>query len=74
MRKAIAAAAALGGLMSLGFGVAHADTVQVDGAYSTMEACQVDGPNVQITENDGAYGHWYCEQGADGLYHLMLSS
>lgn len=75
MKKTVVAAAlALGGLISLGTGVATADTIQVEGNYSTMEACQVDGPNVQITENDGAYSQWSCQQGDDGLYYLFLSN
>lgn len=74
MKKIIAGAAALGGLMTVGLGVANADTIQVEGNYSTMEACQVDGPHVQITENNGAYSQWNCEQGDDGLYYLFLSS
>jgi hypothetical protein len=74
MKTIIAAVGALGGLMSMGLGVANADTIQVDGSYSTLEACQVDGPNVQITENDGAYSQWNCQQGDDGLYYLFLSS
>ncbi|RAV13949.1 hypothetical protein DQP55_09445 [Mycolicibacterium sp. GF69] len=75
MKKMVAAGAlALGGLLTLGVGAAHADEVQVEGSYSTLEACQVDGPNVEITQNDGAYGHWDCRQGDDGLWYLWLSS
>lgn len=75
MKKTMAAAAlALGGLISAGAGVATADTIQVEGNYATMEACQIDGPNVQITENNGAYSQWSCQQGDDGLYYLFLSN
>jgi hypothetical protein len=74
MKTIIAAAAALGGLMSMGLGVANADTIQVEGNYATLEACQADGPAVEITQNDGAYSQWNCQQGDDGLYYLFLST
>lgn len=75
MRKIlIAAVLSGGGLLSVGAGVAAADGVQVDGNYATMAACQADGPEVQITENDGGYTHWSCHQGEDGLYYLYLSN
>ena len=69
-----AAALAAGGLLWAGLGTAHADTIQVEGNYATMEACQADGPNVQITENNGAYSMWNCQPGDDGLYYLFLSN
>lgn len=69
-----AAALAAAGLMSVGFGVANADVIQVEGSYSTPEACRADGPHVQITQNDGAYSTWECEQGDDGLWYLFLGS
>ena len=75
MKKTTAAAAlALGGLLSAGAGIAAADSIQVEGNYATLEACQADGPNVQITENNGAYSMWNCQQGDDGLYYLFLSN
>lgn len=58
----------------MGSGVASADTIQVDGNYATLEACQADGPHVQIAENNGAYSHWDCQLGDDGLYYLFLST
>ncbi len=67
-----AAALAAGALMSAGLGVASADVIQVEGSYSTPEACRADGPHVQITENNGAYSTWDCEQGDDGLWYLFL--
>lgn len=72
--KIAAAALILGGLLSVGAGVAAADTIQVEGNYATIEACQADGPNVQIAENNGAYSTWNCQQGDDGLYYLFLSN
>ena len=74
MKTIIVAAVALGGLMSAGLGVAAADTIQVEGNYATMEACQADGPHVQIAGNNAAYTHWSCQQGDDGLYYLYLSN
>ena len=44
MKRMMAAAAlTAGGLLTLGLGVAHADEVQVEGNYATLEACQADG-------------------------------
>lgn len=75
MRTSITAAAlALGGILTVGLGTATADTVQVEGSYSTPEACRADGPYVQITENDGAYSKWQCNQGDDGLWYLFLGN
>lgn len=68
----VAAALAAGGLLAVGAGTAAADVIQVEGSYSTPEACRADGPYVQITENDGAYTKWQCEQGDDGLWYLFL--
>lgn len=65
---------AAGGLMSTAVGLANADEVQVEGSYSTEAACQADGPHVEITHNDGAYTHWDCRQGSDGLWNLYLSN
>lgn len=70
----VAAALTLGGLISAGAGIANADTIQVEGNYATMEACQIDGPQVQIAENNGAYTQWSCQEGEDGLYYLFLSN
>lgn len=67
-----AAALAAGGMLTLGLGTAAADIIQVEGSYSTPEACRADGPYVQITENDGAYTTWQCNQGDDGLWYLFL--
>ena len=75
MKAVMAAGAlALGGLMSLGVGVANADEVEVEGSYATLAACQADGPHVEIARNDGAYSQWDCREGADGLFHLFLST
>ena len=74
MKTLIAAAVAAAGLMTAGQGVAVADAIQVEGNYATLAACQADGPNVQITENNGAYSHWSCSQGEDGMYYLYLSN
>ncbi|MGV0991193.1 MAG: hypothetical protein ACOYB7_02975 [Mycobacterium sp.] len=67
-----AAVLAIGGIMTIGMGTAAADVIQVEGSYSTPEACRADGPYVQITENDGAYSQWQCHEGDDGLWYLFL--
>ena len=72
MKTLAAAALAAGALMTAGLGTAGADVIQVEGSYSTPEACRADGPHVQITENNGAYSTWDCEQGDDGLWYLFL--
>jgi hypothetical protein len=64
----------LGGLMTTAVGVAHADEIQVDGVYSTLASCEVDGPHVELAYNDRAYTHWDCREHADGLYYLYLSN
>ncbi|MCV7301698.1 hypothetical protein H7J93_18920 [Mycobacterium barrassiae] len=75
MKRVIAAGAiAAGGLLTLGLGVANADEVQVEGSYSTLEACQVDGPQVEIAQGNDNYTHWDCRQGDDGLWYVWLSN
>lgn len=74
MKIVLVAAAVITGFAALGGGLASADSIQVEGNYSTLAACQADGPHVQITENDDAYRHWNCVQGDDGLYYLFLNS
>ncbi len=79
MKKLLFGAASVAGGVVLsmagpGLGTASADTIQVEGNYATLAACQADGPHVQITENNGAYSHWSCDQGEDGLYYLYLST
>jgi hypothetical protein len=74
MRMFIAAGMlALGGLMTTGVAVANADTVEVEGNYSSLAGCQTDAPNVEITHNDHLYTHWDCQQGPDGFWHVWLS-
>ncbi|WAC91175.1 hypothetical protein [Mycobacterium sp. Aquia_213] len=75
MKRVIAAGLlALGGLMTTAVGVANADEIQVDGVYSTLGACEADGPHVEITQNDHLYTHWDCRQHGDGLYYLYLTN
>jgi hypothetical protein len=71
---ATAAAFAFAGL-SAGAGVATAgDEVLVDGSYSTVAACQTDGPEVQIAQDNDRYSNWECREGDDGLYYLYLTN
>ncbi|MGX9790566.1 hypothetical protein [Mycobacterium sp. MMS18-G62] len=75
MKRIIAASAlALSGLATLAVGVAHADAVQVEGAYATLAACQTDGPQVEIAHDDAAFTHWDCRQDNDGLWYVWLSN
>jgi len=75
MRTFIAAGLlALVGLTTGAVGVANADEVQVEGVYSALAACEVDGPHVEITYDDGPYTHWLCREGSDGLYYLYLNN
>jgi hypothetical protein len=75
MRTFIAAGLlALGGLMTTAVGVANADEVRVEGVYSTLAACEMDGPHVEIVYDNGKYTHWVCREGADGLYYLYLNN
>ena len=73
---AIGAALAVAGLISVGAGVAAAagDEVLVDGSYSTLAACQTDGPEVQIAEENDLYSDWECREGDDGLFYLYLTN
>lgn len=73
-RRAVGAVLALGVLVPFGAGTAHADAIQVEGDYATLADCQADGPTARITQNDGAYSHWSCHRGEDGLYYLYLSN
>ena len=74
MSKFVAVTMAALGFAAFGSGVASADSIQVEGNYSTLAACQADGPHVQITENNDSYAHWNCLQGDDGLYYLFLNN
>jgi hypothetical protein len=65
---------ALGGLMTTAVGVANADEILVDGVYSTLAACEVDAPHVELAHNDHLWTHWDCREHADGLYYLYLTN
>jgi hypothetical protein len=72
VKKIIAGGAlVLGGLM-VSTGIANADEVQVVESYSTLEACNLDGPAVEVNE-PGPWTHFDCRQGGDGLWYLFLS-
>ncbi|MEB4208403.1 hypothetical protein [Mycobacterium sp. 94-17] len=64
---------ALAGLMTAGVAVANADEVEVnDIRYSSEAGCVADGPNVELEYNDHLYNQFYCYQGGDGFWHLVL--
>ncbi len=65
---------AVGGLMTTAVGVANADEIQVEGVYSTLGACETDGPQVELAQNDHLYTHWDCREHSDGLYCLYLTN
>ena len=65
---------ALVGLMTGAVGVANANEVQVEGVYSTLAACEVDGPHVEITYDGGRHTHWVCREGSDRVYYLYLNN
>jgi hypothetical protein len=73
MKKTYAAGLlTLAAVMTAGVGVASADEVEVDGNYSSLEGCQADAPNVEITHNDHLYSRWDCRFGSDGFWHVWL--
>jgi hypothetical protein len=73
MKKVYAAGLlALAAAMTAGVGVASADEVEVEGNYSSLEGCQADAPNVEITHNDHLYSRWDCRFGSDGFRHVWL--
>jgi hypothetical protein len=75
MKKTIVAAGllALGGLMTTGVSVASADQVLVEGNYATSQACDADGPHVEVN-HPGHFTHYQCVQHDDGLWYLYLSN
>jgi len=67
-----AAALAVGGLLTTGVGVAHADR-DVLVPYTTQAACAADGPHVVIEhEHDWKYTKWSCSQHPDGNWYITL--
>jgi hypothetical protein len=75
--KKIAAAAVLAfaGLLTVGAGVSHADTIQTEGNYPTHEACQNAGPGVKAT-TPGNWNNFWCvpDRMVAGHWRLVLSN
>jgi hypothetical protein len=65
---------ALGGLMTIGVGVANADEVEVNGDYSSEAGCLADAPHVELTRNDHLYTQYSCRLGSDGFWHVWLNN
>ncbi|WP_067571417.1 hypothetical protein [Nocardia acidivorans] len=74
LKNTLAVGALALGLVAGGSALASAETVQVEGNYSTLAACQADGPNVQVTRDNDKWTNWACQQGDDGLWYLFLSN
>ncbi|WP_301148887.1 hypothetical protein [Mycobacterium simiae] len=75
MSRVIAAGfLALGGLMTVAVGVAHADEVEVEGNYSSERGCLADAPHVELTHNDHLYTQYSCRFGPDGFWHVWLNN
>ena len=76
MKKIVAAAAlAFAGLLTVGVGVSHADTIQTEGSYPTHEACQDAGPGAKAT-TPGNWNNFWCvpDRVAAGQWRLVLSN
>ena len=76
MKKIVAAAVlAFAGLLTVGVGVSHADTIQTEGSYPTREACQDAGPGVKAT-TPGNWNNFWCvrDRVAAGSWRLVLSN
>ena len=70
-----AAAMAFAGLMTVGVGIANADTIQTEGNYPTREACQNAGPGVKAA-TPGNWNNFWCvpDRLAAGNWRLVLSN
>ncbi|MEV6771489.1 hypothetical protein AB0N05_22980 [Nocardia sp. NPDC051030] len=74
MIKTVLAAGTLAlAVVAGGTAIASAEEAQVEGNYSTLAACQADGPNVQVNRDNNSWTTWDCRQGNDGLFYLFLS-
>jgi hypothetical protein len=73
MKRIVFAAGVLAaaGLMSTAVGIANADSILVSGNYATPEACNADGPHVEVNV-PGTWTHYSCDQHSDGLWYLSL--
>ncbi|MGW4356043.1 hypothetical protein ACWELJ_28550 [Nocardia sp. NPDC004582] len=77
MFKTFALAAATVGILGAGVATAHAETLTVDGSYSSLDGCAADGNNGQFQSGGvllrGEDGwRWSCDQGADGLWYMTI--
>jgi hypothetical protein len=74
-KLAAAGVLALGGLMTVGVGVSHADTIQTEGNYPTHEACQNAGPGVKAA-TPGNWNNFWCvpDRAVAGHWRLVLSN
>ncbi|MFF2553299.1 hypothetical protein ACFVUS_20010 [Nocardia sp. NPDC058058] len=77
MKKTLAVTALALAAAGLGAGVAHAEELQVDGSYGSVQACDADGTNgsfqaggVNLRGEDG--WRYRCDQGNDGLWYMTI--
>ncbi|OBA63818.1 hypothetical protein A5647_04060 [Mycobacterium sp. 1100029.7] len=74
IRVIAAGLVSLGGLLTIGVGIANADEVEVEGNYSSESGCLADAPHVELTRNDHLYTHYSCRFGPDGFWHVWLNN
>jgi hypothetical protein len=63
------------GLMTIGVGISHADTIQTEGTYPSRPACMDAGPGVKAT-TPGNWNNFWCvpDRLNGGQWRLVLSN
>lgn len=66
---------ACAGLMTVGVGIANADTIQTEGSYPNRAACIAAGPGVQAA-TPGDWNNFWCvpDRTVANTWHLVLSN
>lgn len=66
---------ALGGLMTTGVGISHADTLQTQGSYPSRAACEADALRVEAVTG-GSWSSFLCipDPTAADTWRLVLSN
>jgi hypothetical protein len=75
MKRSIFAVLTFAGLLTIGVGVSHADTIQTEGNYPTRQACQDAGPGVKAS-TPGSWNNFWCvpDRLLPGQWRLVLSN